>query len=33
MFEFMLGMIAGGAVVWFAKAKLIAWYDAVVAKT
>lgn len=32
MFDFLLGAVAGGAVVWFGKAKLLAWYDAVVAK-
>jgi hypothetical protein len=36
MFNLMVGMVIGGAIVWVAKdkikAKALAWYDAVVAK-
>ncbi len=32
MFGFIVGAAVGGAVVWFGKEKLLAWYDAVVAK-
>ncbi len=32
MFAFLFGVLAGGFVVWIGKAKLLAWYDAVVAK-
>jgi hypothetical protein len=32
MIGFMFGVVVGGAAVWFAKAKIISWYDALVAK-
>ncbi len=32
MFAFLFGVIVGGVAVWVGKAKLLSWYDALVAK-